>query len=107
MNLGSLITIGNIKPKNLIHIVFDNSSHESTGGQPTSSKNIKIDRIAKASNYTTFQTNSKIGLKRIFKKIEKISGPILILVNINNSKIKSNRVGINAAKIKNRFMSSL
>jgi len=107
MNLGSLITIGNIKPKNLIHIVFDNSSHESTGGQPTSSKNIKIDHIAKASNYTTFQTNSKIGLKRIFKKIEKISGPILILVNISNSKIKSKRVGIKATKIKNRFMSSV
>ena len=31
MNLGSLITIGTTKPKNLVHIVFDNSSHESTG----------------------------------------------------------------------------
>ena len=35
MNLGSLITIGITKPKNLVHVVFDNSSHESTGGQPT------------------------------------------------------------------------
>ena len=38
MNLGSLATIGATKPKNLVHIVFDNSSHESTGGQPTISK---------------------------------------------------------------------
>ena len=30
MNLGSLTTIGSLKPKNLIHIVFDNNSHEST-----------------------------------------------------------------------------
>jgi len=31
MNLGSLTTIGSLKPKNLIHVVFDNSVHESTG----------------------------------------------------------------------------
>ena len=35
MNLGSLITIGMTEPKNLVHVIFDNSSHESTGGQPT------------------------------------------------------------------------
>jgi len=35
MNLGSLTTIGSLKPKNLIHVVFDNSVHESTGSQPT------------------------------------------------------------------------
>ena len=40
MNLGSLTTIGSLKPKNLIHFVFDNNSHESTGGQPTSTKKI-------------------------------------------------------------------
>ena len=27
MNLGSLTTIGSLKPKNLIHVVFDNSIH--------------------------------------------------------------------------------
>ena len=35
MNLGSLVTIGSLKPKNLVQIIFDNNSHESTGGQPT------------------------------------------------------------------------
>jgi len=30
MNLGSLVTIGSLKPKNFVHIVFDNSSHESS-----------------------------------------------------------------------------
>ena len=32
MNLGSLVTIGSLKPKNLVQIIFDNNSHESTGG---------------------------------------------------------------------------
>jgi len=107
MNLGSLATIGAINPKNLIHIVFDNSAHESTGGQPTHSRNIKIDFLAKAANYTSFKTDSKIGLERIFKKIEKMSGPIMILVKVKKSSYRSQRVGIDTKMIKSRFMNSL
>ena len=33
MKLGTLATIGHYKPANLIHILFDNESYESTGGQ--------------------------------------------------------------------------
>lgn len=107
MNLGSLATIGAINPKNLIHIVFDNSAHESTGGQPTHSRNIKIDFLAKAANYTSFKTDSKIGLERIFKKIEKMSGLIMILVKVKKSSYRSQRVGIDTKMIKSRFMNSL
>jgi len=42
MNLGSLTTIGLLQPKNLIHIIFDNGLHESTGGQPTNTKKIEL-----------------------------------------------------------------
>ena len=107
MNLNSLATIGSINPKNLIHIVFDNSIHESTGGQPTHSQNIKIDFLAKAANYTSFKTTSKIGLERILKKTEKMSGPIMILVKVKKSSYKSPRVGIETKTIKSRFMNSL
>ena len=47
MNLGSLVTIGTLQPKNMIHIIFDNGSHESTGGQPTASNKIKISEFQK------------------------------------------------------------
>ena len=107
MNLGSLVTIGSLKPKNLIHIVFDNNSHESTGGQPSNSNKVLIDRFAKAANYTTFKTDSKVGLEKIFKKIEKISGPIMILIKIKKSKNISKRVNVDPIKIKSRFMNSL
>ena len=52
MNLGSLTTIGSLKPKNLVHVVFDNSIHESTGSQPTNTNFVSIEKIAKACNYT-------------------------------------------------------
>ncbi len=107
MNLGSLITIGSLKPKNLVHIVFDNSSHESTGGQPTNSSKIKLEKIAYAANYNVFKTNSKFGLKNIFKKISSISGPILILIKIEKSNHKSGRVTWEPKEIRNRFMNKL
>jgi sulfopyruvate decarboxylase subunit beta len=35
MNLGGLTTLGRYKPRNLIHVVFDNESLLSVGGFPT------------------------------------------------------------------------
>ncbi|MFC1977432.1 thiamine pyrophosphate-dependent enzyme [Chloroflexota bacterium] len=34
MNLGSLVTIANMAPPNLIHFVFENGLYRTTGGQP-------------------------------------------------------------------------
>jgi len=54
MNLGSMTTIGTIKPKNLVHVVFDNNSHESTGGQSTNSEIINLEKIAKRNRKLLF-----------------------------------------------------
>jgi len=107
MNLGSLTTIGTIKPKNFIHIIFDNHSHESTGGQPTNTRNISISNIGKVTNFYVFEINDINYLKKILKKIKKISGTIMIVIKINNSKIRSGRVTLDPVFIKNRFMESL
>ena len=106
MNLGSLTTIGSLKPKNLVHVVFDNSIHESTGGQPTSTNKISIDAIAKAVNFKVFRCNSKKNLDETFKKIKNISGPIIILMKISKSEKISKRVSLPPKKIKSRFMKS-
>ena len=107
MNLGSLTTISKLKPNNFIHIIFDNSSHESTGGQPTSTNKISIDAIAKAVNLKVFRCKSKNNLHEIFKKIKKMSGPTMILVKISRSEKISKRVFVPPKKIKSRFMKSL
>ena len=106
MNLGSLTTISKLKPKNFIHIIFDNSSHESTGGQPTSTNKISIDAIAKAVNFKVFRCNSKKNLDETFKKIKNIAGPIIILMKISKSEKISGRVLLSPKKIKSRFMKS-
>ena len=107
MNIGSLITIGIIKPKNLVHVIFDNSSHESTGGQPTATNKIQLSKIAKSANYKVFQVKTKNQLVRILQKIKLIPGPIMIIVKIEKGGVISKRINIEPSKIKNRFMNSL
>ena len=97
-----------IGPKNLVHVVFDNSIHESTGGQPTGSDVISIDRIAKACNYSqVFKTSTKNGILKILNKIGKNSGPILILIKIKKGNSIGKRISTTPKKIKEDFMKDL
>ena len=107
MNLGSLTTIGILSPKNLIHIIFDNNSHESTGGQPTHTRKVNIGRIAQTNNYRVFQTSTKSGLTKILTKTKTLSGPIMIVIKIKKSKYISKRVEIEPKLIRKRFCGTL
>ena len=107
MNLGSLVTIGSLKPKNLVHIVFDNNSHESTGGQPTNSSQINLAKIAKTVNCKIFVVQTKTKLISILKNIKKSQGPIFLLIKISTSKERSKRVSWNPKTIRDRVMKSL
>ena len=108
MNLGSLTTIGSLKPKNLIHVVFDNSVHESTGSQPTNTNFVSIEKIAKACNYNhTFTARTENNFEKILRKIKKLKGPIMIVVKIQQtSDKKSARVNYEPVEMKERFMLS-
>ena len=107
MNLGSLVTIGSMKPKNLVHFVFDNESHESTGGQPTNSAIIKLEELARVSKFKVFKINSENEIKKIMKRVKKETGPIFVLVSIEKGGQKSIRVDIEPPKIKDRFMKAI
>ena len=108
MNLGSLTTIGSLKPKNLIHVIFDNSVHESTGSQPTNTNFVSIEKIAKTCNYNhTFTTKTKNDFEKILRKIKKLNGPIMIVVKIQKSNNKNSpRINYEPLEIKERFMLS-
>ena len=51
MRMGNLPTIGFYKPGNFLHILLDNNSHDSTGGQFTVSKAINFIEVAKNCGY--------------------------------------------------------
>lgn len=51
MRMGSLATNGYYRPLNLLHILLDNNSHDSTGGQMTVSDNVDFMATAAACGY--------------------------------------------------------
>ncbi len=52
MRLGAFATNAYYSPKNLLHLLLDNNTHDSTGGQATVSHNIDFATIAASSGYT-------------------------------------------------------
>ena len=54
MHLGTLRTIGYLKNKNFKHIILNNNSHESVGGQPTYAKDINFKNISSGLGYKNF-----------------------------------------------------
>lgn len=67
MHLGSSTT--SAKLNNLIHIVFNNKSHDSVGGHQTSAPNLRLSNIAKSLGYkNAFTLQSKEKIKKILNK---------------------------------------
>ena len=56
MHMGSMALIGSYSPSNVVHIVINNSSHESVGGQPTVSENLDFVKIAQGCGYPNVET---------------------------------------------------
>jgi len=107
MNLGSLTTIGTLKPTNFVHFVLDNEVHESTGGQPTHSKKIALEKIAQVTNYVVYKVDNKPRLEKILKKIKTVRGPVMILIKISKKSKIGRRVNIEPPEIRERFANSL
>ena len=91
----------------MIHVVFDNSIHDSTGGQPTNSKYVEIKKLGLASNYQVFSISTKNKLESILQKIKKIDGPIMLVIKIKKNTDIGKRVSIEPVLIRNRFMTYL
>ena len=84
MHMGALSVIGQLKPKNFRHIVFNNFAHDSVGGQPTAADNINIPAIAKANGYNAaFSAETKEDIINTIKKMKKMDGPVLLEVKVS------------------------
>lgn len=51
MHMGSMAVLGANKPNNMVHVVINNSAHETVGGMPTVASKINLVVIAKACGY--------------------------------------------------------
>jgi len=106
MRMGTLATIGYYHPDNLIHIILDNESHESTGGQPTVSTCTDFAQVAAACSYgAVFRCDSESSLSKSLKSALSAHGPVCIHAKISTRKDTSpGRPDIPPPVLKEQFM---
>ena len=105
MHLGALRTVGFLQNKNFKHIILNNNSHESVGGQLTHFDGINVEKLSKSVGYKNyFQINNKLRFKKELKKFLLSKGPSLLEVKIQNISLKNLSRPKNLIKIKEKFM---
>ncbi|NPU66310.1 phosphonopyruvate decarboxylase [Bradyrhizobium sp. 83012] len=86
MHMGVMSTIGHTKPQNLIHVVLDNESYASTGGQASTSRSSSLDLVASACGYRS--AVRCVEAEHILTAMEHCAstpGPHFLLCKINRS----------------------
>lgn len=109
MKLGSMATIGFHQPQNLLHIVLDNESHDSTGGQQTVSSVVRFAEIAAAANYRrAAAADDPEDVRALVKEFRVKPGPSLLHVKIRPGSPKNlGRPTVKPHEVKERFMQFL
>lgn len=83
MHMGALSNIGSLGVKNFKHILFNNGSHESVGGQPTLGFQINIPAIAGACGYKkAIIATTREEILSAMDALSKTDGPALLEIKI-------------------------
>jgi len=109
MRMGSLATNGYYRPRNLFHILLDNRSHDSTGGQDTVSGNVGWCRIAHEAGYVrAVRVNDTEEIGGYIAQWKK--DPVLTFLHVEVAKGSKKDLGrptVQPAEVKERLMAFL
>lgn len=105
MKMGTLATIGAYRPKNLVHLVLDNGTYDSTGGQPTVSGGVDFAAAASACGYShAVRTDDLGGFGQALGEVLKSEGPTLIHMKIAPGSLeKLGRPTVKPPEVARRF----
>ena len=104
MSLGTLATVGAVKPKNFLHIVFDNEVYGSTGNQPTYAQSVRLEQVAKAAGYRRVERVRELeDLLYEAKTMLQEDGPSFLLVKVSEMADDVGRVALEPPVITARF----
>lgn len=109
MKLGSFATIGYYQPANLLHVLLDNESHDSTGGQRTASGIVDFAAVASATNYRhAFAAERVDEVREALTLACSRPGPTLLHIRIRpGSPANLGRPTVKPHEVKERFMAFL
>lgn len=83
MHLGSLGIAGALATSNFYHIVFNNSAHDSVGGQPTVGSSVDFPTIAKACGYrTALSVQTEEELVKVIERIDTLEAPLFLEIKV-------------------------
>lgn len=109
MNMGTLASIGELAPSNLVHIVLDNESYASTGGQRSISDRIALERVAAAVGYKYVKRVETV--TQLIAELERLwtqPRPAFLLVKVEpGNEPNIPRVSLTPPEIKRRFMGAI
>jgi len=106
MKMGTIATIGHYQPPRLIHIILDNESYESTGGQSTISSTVDFCKVASACGYRhCFRVDTKSDLRNVLHTIKEKRGPCFIHTKVSGGSARDlGRPTVKPFQVKERFM---
>jgi len=110
MNLGSLVTIANIAPKNFHHLVFENGVYEVNGAHPIPGQNqIDFSGMAKSAGYPYVETFCDLEkFENSIGNFLQTSGPAFAVMKIEPGKsYPGNYDYIHSAEARERFRIAL
>lgn len=86
MNLGSLVTIADQEPENLVHFVFEDGVYYTTGGQPIpGAGRVSLAGIAKDAGYReSHEFDNLEDLASELPNIMKAKGPIFVCLKVTH-----------------------
>jgi phosphonopyruvate decarboxylase len=84
MHMGGLAIIGEQAPTNFKHIILNNCSHDSVGGQPTAGEKVNFTTVAKACGYKrVLFAESEAEIAQKTDELLQSTGPALLEVRVN------------------------
>ena len=83
MHMGSIAINASMQCPNFKHIIFNNSAHDSVGGQPTVGNKINFIEIARSCGYKWVKkVSSKKDIINVMEEFQSIEGPALLEIQI-------------------------
>lgn len=83
MHMGSTAINGSMKCPNFKHILFNNSAHDSVGGQPTVGNRVDFLQIANSCGYEwTKQASAKADVINSIQELKSVKGPALLEIQL-------------------------
>ena len=85
MNLGTLVTVAGMAPSNLIHVVLEGRSYDTSGGQPTPGEGrADLAGLARAAGYRSAVTiDDEAALADALPRLMQAEGPAFVCLRVN------------------------